>query len=70
MQSALLGVTHASQNDPLHVVRDSSVLGYIYVAEVDETRKKVRLLVPLSERVPARAMLLGNWPEEIPDLLS
>ena len=56
--------SHASQED----IREASVLGFVYVAEVDEARKKLKLLTPLSGRLPDQAMVWGSWPEAV-DLL-
>ncbi len=70
IQNCLLAITHAQPNDSHEVIRDSSVAGYVYVADVDEVKKTVKLLAPVSERVPARAMLLGRWPEDIADLVA
>lgn len=69
MQNHILAITTASPTDPQDVIRDSSVKGYIYVAEVDETKKKVRLLSPQPGNVPNNATVLGAWPEEVPGLV-
>jgi len=69
MQNCLLAVTHADPNASQDVIRDSSIMGYVYVAEVDEAKSKVRLLAPVSGRVPPRAMIWGSWPEPVPDLV-
>jgi polyribonucleotide 5'-hydroxyl-kinase len=51
-------------------VRDSTVMGFLYVAEVDETRKRVRFLAPHPQRWGDRALVWGQgWPEVISDLV-
>jgi polyribonucleotide 5'-hydroxyl-kinase len=51
-------------------VRDSSIIGFLYVAEVDETRKRVRFLAPHPQRWGDRALVWGQgWPEVISDLV-
>ncbi|KAF2103595.1 mRNA cleavage and polyadenylation factor IA/II complex [Rhizodiscina lignyota] len=69
LQNALLAITTASATDSQETIRDSSVLGYMYVAEVDEAKKKLRLLSPVSGRVPGNAVVVGDWPEGIMDLM-
>jgi polyribonucleotide 5'-hydroxyl-kinase len=58
-----------SHTDSQDVIRDSSVKGYIYVADVDEVKKKVRLLSPQPGMIPGNAMVLGSWPEDVPGLV-
>jgi polyribonucleotide 5'-hydroxyl-kinase len=69
LQNSLLAIVHAEQNDSPENIRDASVMGYVYVAEVDEGKRKIRLLSPVGGRVPSRAMVWGSWPEEVVDLV-
>ena len=69
MQNHILAITTASPNDPQAVIRDSSIRGYIYVADIDEAKKKVKLLSPLPGQTPGNAMILGTWPESIEGLV-
>ncbi|KAH8728750.1 Pre-mRNA cleavage complex II protein Clp1-domain-containing protein [Phaeosphaeriaceae sp. PMI808] len=69
LQDSILAITTASPTDPHEVIRDSSVRGYIYVADVDEAKKKVRLLSPQPGMIPGSAMVLGSWPEDVPGLV-
>jgi polyribonucleotide 5'-hydroxyl-kinase len=51
-------------------VRDSAVIGFLYVAEVDEVRKRVRFLAPHPQRWGDKALVWGQgWPEVISDLV-
>ncbi|KAF2188353.1 Clp1-domain-containing protein [Zopfia rhizophila CBS 207.26] len=70
MQNSLLAITTAGVNERQEVIRDSSVLGYIYVADVDDTKKKLRLLSPQTGRIPPNAIILGSFPEDAPGLVS
>ncbi|KAF9694689.1 hypothetical protein EKO04_007293 [Ascochyta lentis] len=70
IQNKLLAITTASPNDKHEVIRDSSVRGYIYVADVDEGKRKVRLLSPQPGHLPGSAMVLGSWPEDVAGLVS
>jgi len=69
MQNAIIAIVHADPNDTQENIRDASVIGFIYVAEVDEKRKKLKVLAPLSGRLPNNAMIWGAWPEGVTDLV-
>ena len=69
MQNSILAIVQADPNDTQENIRDASVIGFIYVAEVDEKRKKVKVLAPLSGRLPHKAMIWGTWPEGVGDLV-
>ena len=69
MQNALLAVVQAEPNDTLESVRDASTIGFVYVAEVDEKKRKLRVLAPLSGRVPRRVLVWGHWPETAGELV-
>ena len=69
MQNAILAIVHADPHDSHETIRDASVIGFIYVAEVDEKRKKLRILAPLSGRLPNKAIVWGVWPEGAGDLV-
>ncbi|KAL1597989.1 Cleavage polyadenylation factor subunit clp1 [Paraconiothyrium brasiliense] len=65
----LLAITTAGATDGHGAIRDASVRGYMYVAEVDEAKKKVKLLSPQPGQVPQTAVVLGRWPEDVPSLV-
>jgi polyribonucleotide 5'-hydroxyl-kinase len=44
MQHWTLAVMHASPKDPPEVVRAATVMGFVYVSDVDEERRKIKLL--------------------------
>lgn len=69
MQNGILAIVHAEVNDSPDRIRDASVMGFVYVAEVDEKRKKVKVLAPLSGRLAQKAMIWGSWPENIGELV-
>ena len=46
MQNSLLAVTFAPANASLEQIRDAAVMGYVYVSEVDEVKRKMKLLSP------------------------
>lgn len=69
IQNGLLAITHAEPSDSYEHIRDSSVVGYVYIADIDEAKQNVKLLAPLSGQIPRSAMILGNWPEDVAGLV-
>lgn len=64
-----MAIVHAGPSDSQENIRDASVMGFIYVAEVDEKKRKLRILAPLSGRLPNKAIVWGSWPEGVGDLV-
>lgn len=59
----LLAVMYASTADSQDTVRDASVMGFVFVAEVDEKKRRLKVLAPMNTRVSDRPMIWGSWPE-------
>lgn len=70
MVNGIVAIKFCPGNSPQETIRDSTVMGFVYVAEVDETRKKVRFLAPHPSRWGDRALVFGNWPEGVGDLVA
>ena len=72
LQGAVLAVVHVP-GDGVGIaeeeVRDASVLGFLYVVEVDEKRRRLKVLSPVAGRVPSRVVVWGSWPEGVGDLV-
>ncbi|KAI2621462.1 Clp1-domain-containing protein [Hypomontagnella submonticulosa] len=69
IQNCVLAVICASVHDSAESIRDSNVMGYVYVAEVDEKRRKLKILAPVSARLGDRPLIWGSWPEPMVSLL-
>ncbi|KAI5285718.1 Cleavage polyadenylation factor subunit clp1 [Ascosphaera aggregata] len=70
LENTLLAVTNADPDAHLSDIRDSSILGFVYVADVDEKKGKIKILSPVGGRVPQKAMIWGRkWPGEAVGLL-
>lgn len=69
MQNAILAIVYAEPNDTQENIRAASVIGFVYVAEVDEKRKKLKVLTPLSGKLPNKAVVWGLWPDGVGDLV-
>ena len=71
MTGSLVAIKFCPGNSDKDTVRDSAVMGFLYVAEVDEARKKVRFLAPHPQRWGDRALVWSSaWPEAVADLLT
>ncbi len=69
MQNAILTIVNAHPEDTQENIRDASVMGFIYVADVDEKKSKLKVLAPVGGRLPNKAIIWGQWPEGSFDLM-
>lgn len=69
MQHWTLAIMHASPKDPPETVRAASVMGFVYVSDVDEERRKIKLLSTVSGRLGDKPLVWGKWPEPYINLL-
>lgn len=63
MMHSVVAVVYASPSDRPSTVRDASVMGFLYIADVNEKTKKVRILAPLSGKLGDRPLMWGRFPE-------
>ncbi|KAF4555445.1 mRNA cleavage and polyadenylation factor clp1-like protein [Elsinoe fawcettii] len=68
--NGVLAIKFATDGDGKDRIRDAAVMGFVYVAEVDEARKRVRFLAPHPSRWGDRVLVAGPWPEGVADLVS
>ncbi|KAJ8120412.1 hypothetical protein ONZ43_g2872 [Nemania bipapillata] len=69
IQNCVLAVACASVNDSPDTILDANIMGFVYVADVDEKRRRLRILAPVSARLGDRPLLWGSWPEHMVNLL-
>ncbi|XXG98276.1 hypothetical protein Hte_004599 [Hypoxylon texense] len=69
IQNCILAVVYASIYDSADTIRDSNLMGYVYVSDVDEKRRKLKILAPVSARLGDRPLIWGSWPEPMVSLL-
>ncbi|KAL5341673.1 hypothetical protein BJX70DRAFT_43109 [Aspergillus crustosus] len=70
LANTLLAITHSSPTSNPAEIRDASTMGFLYVADVDSERGKIRVLAPVGGRVPSRAIIWGKkWPAEVVGLV-
>jgi polyribonucleotide 5'-hydroxyl-kinase len=70
MLHCILAIVHAAPHDLQDAIRDASVMGFIYVAEVDEKKRRLRILAPLPGKLGDRPLVWGSWPEPAMSLIS
>jgi len=66
---SVLAIKFASGNASQDAIRDACVMGFVYVADVDEVKKKVRFLAPHPSRWGDKALVWGPWPDAVGDLV-
>lgn len=69
MLHCIFAVMHASPHNTHEEIRDACVMGWVYVSEVDEKKKKLKLLAPLNTKVVDKPMVWGSWPEAAVSLI-
>ncbi|KAJ5194798.1 Pre-mRNA cleavage complex II Clp1 [Penicillium cinerascens] len=70
LANTLLAITHAPTTASPADVRDASIMGFLYVADVDADKGKIRVLAPVGGRVPTRAIIWAKrWPGEVVGLV-
>ena len=65
MRQSILAVLNCEPEAEQEVVRDASVMGFLYVTDTDEARRRISLLSPVAGRVPNRAIVWAGWPESV-----
>lgn len=64
-----LAVMNASVRDSLETIRYASVMGFVYVADVEPERRRLKILAPVNGRLGDRPLVWGHWPEPNINLL-
>ncbi|KAK6819375.1 pre-mRNA cleavage complex II protein Clp1 [Apiospora arundinis] len=65
MESCILAVVYAGIHDDPDTIRDANIMGYVWVAFVDEAKRKLKLTAPVPTRLGDRPMVFGNYPEPV-----
>lgn len=70
LANTLLAITHAAPTASPADIRDASIMGFLYVADVDAEKGKIRVLAPVGGRMPSRAIIWAKrWPGEVVGLV-
>ena len=65
MRNCVLAVMNCAPEAEQDELRDSSVMGFLYVTDIDEMKGRISLLSPVAGRVPDRAIVWAPWPEGV-----
>ena len=65
MRNCVLAVVNAEPDAKEEDIHTASVVGFLYVVDVDDMKDRITLLSPVAGRLPGRAIVWGNWPEEV-----
>jgi polyribonucleotide 5'-hydroxyl-kinase len=65
MRNCILAVLNCDGEAEPDELKNSSVMGFLYVVDVDEAKQRLVLLAPVAGRIPARAIVWGGWPEAV-----
>ncbi|KAK2624488.1 hypothetical protein QTJ16_006438 [Diplocarpon rosae] len=63
MLHCILAIMYASTADSQETLRDASVMGFVFITEVDEKRRRIKVLAPMNTKIVDRPMIWGSWPE-------
>lgn len=69
MLNCTLAIMYASPRDHPDAIRDANVMGFVYITDVDEKKKRLKVLSPVNARLGDRPLVWGNWPEPMVSLL-
>lgn len=69
MIHCIFAVVYASTHDSQETIRDAPIMGFVYVADVDASKKKVSILAPINSKITDRPMIWGSWPEPTMSLM-
>ncbi|KAK9370265.1 Pre-mRNA cleavage complex II protein Clp1-domain-containing protein [Lipomyces kononenkoae] len=61
LQNAILAVLYAIAKDSEDDIADASVMGFVLILDVDETKKKLKVLMPIQARLPSQVCLMGSY---------
>ncbi|KAK9374531.1 Pre-mRNA cleavage complex II protein Clp1-domain-containing protein [Lipomyces chichibuensis] len=61
LQNAILAVLYASAKDSEDDIAEASVMGFVNISDIDETKKKVKVLMPIQARLPSQVLFMGSY---------
>ncbi|KAI6247730.1 mRNA cleavage and polyadenylation factor clp1 [Erysiphe necator] len=70
MMNCILAVMYASGADSQETIRDASVMGFVYVSEVNQKKGKLKVLAPMNSKITERPLIWGSWPEPTVSIIS
>ncbi|KAK9420163.1 putative Polynucleotide 5'-hydroxyl-kinase GRC3 [Seiridium unicorne] len=63
MLNCTVAIMYAGPRDSPEAIRDANIMGFLYVTDVDEKKRRLKVLSPVNARLGDRPLIWGNWPE-------
>ncbi|KAI5813339.1 Pre-mRNA cleavage complex II protein Clp1-domain-containing protein [Pyronema omphalodes] len=63
LQHSILAVLNAELNYTEEMMAESTVMGFVYVASVEEQTRRMKILAPISGKLPAKPLIASSFPE-------
>ncbi|KAI5795552.1 Pre-mRNA cleavage complex II protein Clp1-domain-containing protein [Geopyxis carbonaria] len=63
LQHSVMAMLNAEVGDTEVVMAESTVMGFVYVTSVDENKRYMKILVPVSGRLPPKPFIVSSYPE-------
>ncbi|CDO93168.1 unnamed protein product [Kluyveromyces dobzhanskii CBS 2104] len=61
LQHSIVAITNISRKDTQDKLNTASIIGYGLITEVNDSKRKLRVLLPVPSRIPDRAMILTEY---------
>lgn len=61
IQHAIVAITYAAKNASGQEAQQADIMGFALVLDVNERKRKVRILLPVSGRIPYKALVLTSF---------
>ncbi|KAI5806749.1 Pre-mRNA cleavage complex II protein Clp1-domain-containing protein [Peziza echinospora] len=69
LMNSVLAVLACDVNEPLGAMVEASVVGFVYVVDVEEPKRRMKILAPVAGRLPNRPLVVGYFPEATVNLV-
>ncbi|KAH8154848.1 uncharacterized protein LAJ45_01379 [Morchella importuna] len=69
LQHSVAAVLHAEMGDAVEVLAESSVMGFVYIASVDDQKHYMKVLAPVPGRLPPKPLVVSSFPEPTASLV-
>ncbi|KAA8895089.1 Pre-mRNA cleavage complex II protein Clp1-domain-containing protein [Sphaerosporella brunnea] len=63
LQHSIMAVVNANLDDSEEALAESTVMGFVYVASVDDQKRYMKILAPVSGRLPPKPLIVSSYPE-------
>lgn len=61
LQNCVMAALNANVDDDVETLLQAEVLGFVHVVEANDERRKLKVLIPVTGRVPKRPFVIGDF---------